>query len=343
MRVLDENLILLMSLALFQASKMYEDGVVSFERYVFSVRDIVGTDLLIESIGIGKGKRDLSDRRAKKPVKKRILHPEYSSLNTEQIIDLLNYQGDELNKPKLSEVFWEAVWPRLLARGWHSEKTINYAFQNSKRPSVFLPPGIQKFSRRALEKGVQYFESFKDVLDKVASEPELLEPDEAEPIPDSPVNSPVRQDDIQCRIVDVSFAHEEDGIVKTTKLRSMMSDTESDTEPTDHVQDSFSSCVSGETIQDYSNSPAATHDSDGGIVLHETLTNQPDHQLKDIDGADTDQEVVPNARNRVPTAKALEALSTGSMNPKKKKRDIEDETPRQVRAKTATDSGPTGN
>lgn len=343
MRVLDENLILLMSLALFQASKMYEDGVVSFERYVFSVRDIVGTDLLIESIGIGKGKRDLSDRRAKKPVKKRILHPEYSSLNTEQIIDLLNYQGDELNTPKLSEVFWEAVWPRLLARGWHSEKTINYAFQNSKRPSVFLPPGIQKFSRRALEKGVQYFESFKDVLDKVASEPELLEPDEAEPIPDSPVNSPVRQDDIQCRIVDVSFAHEEDGIVKTTKLRSMMSDTESDTEPTDHVQDSFSSCVSGETIQDYSNSPAATHDSDGGIVLHETLTNQPDHQLKDIDGADTDQEVVPNARNRVPTAKALEALSTGSMNPKKKKRDIEDETPRQVRAKTATDSGPTGN
>ncbi|XP_022872502.1 uncharacterized protein LOC111391502 [Olea europaea var. sylvestris] len=41
--------------------------------------------------------------------------------------------------------------------------------------SVFLIPGVRKFSRRKLVKGDQYFDSVSDVLSKVAKEPGLLE------------------------------------------------------------------------------------------------------------------------------------------------------------------------
>ncbi|KAI3787703.1 hypothetical protein L2E82_00050 [Cichorium intybus] len=295
--------------SLTQGSKMFEDGELSFETYVFSVRDIVGIDRLIESIGIGKGKRDLTSR-AKKPVEKKILPHEYSYLTTEQIVNLLNHDN-ELNKEKLSELFWEAVWPRLLARGWHSEQTTNYAFQSSKNTLVFLAPGITKFSRRGLHKGIQYFESFKDVLNKVASGPQLLE---LEPIHDRPVSPPTKQVHMQFTIVD--------GVVRKCELRSM-----SDIEPTD-MQESFSSGDSGETIQD-SNSPP---DSDGGepllpvepFVFHETVTNQPKLPNPMDAGANTDVDVALNGqrqstRKRLLTAKALEALATEYMKPKKKK------------------------
>lgn len=67
------------------------------------------------------------------------------------------------------------MWPRLLARGWHSEQPEN-GFSAGSRPSlVFLVPGVKRFSKRKLVKGDHYFDSVSDVLNKVASQPELLD------------------------------------------------------------------------------------------------------------------------------------------------------------------------
>ncbi|MBA0825821.1 hypothetical protein Goarm_010737, partial [Gossypium armourianum] len=91
-------------------------------------------------------------------------------------VDIINFlTGDfRLSKARCSDLFWEAVWPRLLARGWHSEQPKDQVFPGSKNSLVFLMPGVKKFSRR-LVKGNHYFDSVSDVLNKVASEPGLLE------------------------------------------------------------------------------------------------------------------------------------------------------------------------
>lgn len=138
--------------------------------------------MLIEAIGVGKGKKDLTGT-AMEPVKTNhvcSLQPEIpvgkacSSLTSADIIKFLT--GDfRLSKARSSDLFWEAVWPRLLARGWHSEQPKNHSFSNSKNTLVFLVPGVKKFSRRRLVKGDHYFDSLSDVLNKVASEPGLLE------------------------------------------------------------------------------------------------------------------------------------------------------------------------
>ncbi|RWW14491.1 hypothetical protein GW17_00021734 [Ensete ventricosum] len=94
-----------------------------------------------------------------------------SSLTSGDIIKILT--GDfRLSKAKSNDLFWEAVWPRLLARGWHSEQPKDVS---SKHALVFLIPGIKKFSRKKLVKGYHYFDSVSDVLNKVASDPSLLE------------------------------------------------------------------------------------------------------------------------------------------------------------------------
>ncbi|THU63339.1 hypothetical protein C4D60_Mb01t14730 [Musa balbisiana] len=97
-----------------------------------------------------------------------------SSLTSGDIIKFLT--GDfRLSKAKSNDLFWEAVWPRLLARGWHSEQPRDISFVASKHSLVFLIPGIKKFSRKKLVKGNHYFDSVSDVLNKVASDPTLLE------------------------------------------------------------------------------------------------------------------------------------------------------------------------
>jgi len=153
-----------------------------FEEYVFALKDAVGIDLLIAAVGIGKGKQDLTGT-AVEPTK--INHtfsvrPEIpigkacSSLTPADVIKFLT--GDfRLSKARSSDLFWEAVWPRLLAKGWHSEQPIDQVVSGSKQSLVFLVPGVKKFSRRKLIKGDHYFDSISDVLNKVASDPGLLE------------------------------------------------------------------------------------------------------------------------------------------------------------------------
>nr|XP_017225373.1 PREDICTED: uncharacterized protein LOC108201595 [Daucus carota subsp. sativus] len=110
------------------------------------------------AVAIGKGNRDLTSM-VRRPVR----------IPVAEIVKILTGRC-RLTKVQSSDLFWEAVWPRLLARGWHSEQPKN------KASLVFLPPCVEKFSRK-LVKGNHYFESFKDVLSKVGSEPELLQLD----------------------------------------------------------------------------------------------------------------------------------------------------------------------
>ena len=95
-------------------------------------------------------------------------------LEPSEIISFLT-SNFRLSKARVGNLFWEAVWPRLQARGWHLEepRCYNYVVA-SKNSLVFLVPGVKQFSRNLL-KGVQYFDSLSYVLDKVASNPELID------------------------------------------------------------------------------------------------------------------------------------------------------------------------
>ncbi|KAK8654316.1 hypothetical protein V6N13_128287 [Hibiscus sabdariffa] len=167
---------------LLEVSKTFGEGKVTFEEYIFAIKNTVGIGMLIEAVGIGKGKLDLTGN-AMEPVKVNHLvsfRPEIpvgkacSSLTSEEIIKFLT--GDfRLSKARSNDLFWEAVWPRLLARGWHSEQPKDQAFSGLKNSLVFLVPGVKKFSRRRLMKGDHYFDSVSDVLNRVAAEPGLLE------------------------------------------------------------------------------------------------------------------------------------------------------------------------
>ncbi|XP_052191265.1 uncharacterized protein LOC127800598 isoform X2 [Diospyros lotus] len=170
---------------LSEVSKTFGEGKMPLEEYVFTLKAIVGMNSLVEAVGIGKGKRDLTGITMEPPKSNHAvpLRPEIpigkacSSLTPEEIIKFLT--GDfRLSKARSNDLFWEAVWPRLLARGWHSEQPNDQSFTAaSKHSLVFLVPGVKKFSRRRLVKGNHYFDSVSDVLSKVASEPGLLELD----------------------------------------------------------------------------------------------------------------------------------------------------------------------
>ncbi|XP_019188534.1 PREDICTED: uncharacterized protein LOC109182793 isoform X1 [Ipomoea nil] len=166
---------------LTEISKLFGDGKMTLEEYVFSLKDKAGINNLIEAVALGKGKKDLTGTalestkanpslpvRAEVPIGKAC-----SSLTSSEIVKFLT--GDfRLSKARSNDLFWEAVWPRLLARGWHSEQPSDVVYSGAKQSLVFLVPGVKKFSRR-LEKGIHYFDSVTDVLNKVASEPGLLE------------------------------------------------------------------------------------------------------------------------------------------------------------------------
>ncbi|KAL5196925.1 hypothetical protein ABZP36_000437 [Zizania latifolia] len=165
---------------LLEVFKMFNDGISTFEQFILSLRSTVGAQVLVEAVGIGKGKYDLTgfaldpsrnhgiSNRAEIPIGKAC-----SLLSSGDIIKFLT--GDfRLSKAKSNDLFWEAVWPRLLARGWHSEQPKDSSLVG-KHALVFLIPGVKKFSRKKLVKGNHYFDSVSDVLSKVASEPRLLE------------------------------------------------------------------------------------------------------------------------------------------------------------------------
>ncbi|GLT28920.1 hypothetical protein SLA2020_038220 [Shorea laevis] len=162
-----------------EVSKTYAEGKMSFDDYFFSLKDIFGLRALVEAVGIGKGKADLISLAMESPKTNQAEIPSgkaCSSLTSSDIIRFLT--GDfRLSKARSHDIFWEAIWPRLLARGWHSEQPKYQWSVSSKHHLVFLIPGVKKFSRRKLVKGDHYFDSVTDILSKVASEPNLLELD----------------------------------------------------------------------------------------------------------------------------------------------------------------------
>ncbi|KAK4380017.1 hypothetical protein RND71_001879 [Anisodus tanguticus] len=165
--------------ALAEVSKAFGEGKILLEEYVFSLKGMIGVNMLIEAVGIGKGTYDLTRMALEPSRSNHAVRSEVpagkacSSLTTNEVIKFLT--GDyRLSKARSYDLFWEAIWPRLLARGWHSEmpKNLNYA-ANPKNALVFLMPDVKKFSRR-LVKGDHYFDSVTDVLGKVASDTKLL-------------------------------------------------------------------------------------------------------------------------------------------------------------------------
>ncbi|KAI8548004.1 hypothetical protein RHMOL_Rhmol07G0238600 [Rhododendron molle] len=167
---------------LVQVSKAFAEGRISLEDYIHTLKTLVGTLALIEAVRIGKGKEDLTNLSMEPTRNDQLfsIQPEipagkaWSSLTSSDIIKFLT--GDfRLSKARSNDIFWEAVWPRLLGRGWHSEQPKNYFCYGSKHQLVFLTPGVKKFSRRKLVKGDHYFDSVSDVLSKVASDPVLIE------------------------------------------------------------------------------------------------------------------------------------------------------------------------
>uniref|UniRef100_A0A8I6WT15 SANT domain-containing protein n=2 Tax=Hordeum vulgare subsp. vulgare TaxID=112509 RepID=A0A8I6WT15_HORVV len=165
---------------LLEVFKTFNEGTSDFEQFILCLRSTVGAQVLIEAVGIGKGKYDLTgfalDPSRKHAIPSRAEIPigkACSSLSSGEIIKYLT--GDfRLSKAKSNDLFWEAVWPRLLARGWHSQQPKD-SLLVGKHALVFLIPGVKKFSRKKLVKGNHYFDSVSDVLRKVASDPRLLE------------------------------------------------------------------------------------------------------------------------------------------------------------------------
>ncbi|KAH7573595.1 hypothetical protein JRO89_XS03G0178000 [Xanthoceras sorbifolium] len=169
--------------SLLEDTKAHGDGKMSLEEYVLGLRAKVGLNALVEAVGIGKGKQDLTGMAMEPPRSNQVvsIRPEIptgkacSALTPLEIINFLT-GGYRLSKARSNDLFWEAVWPRLLARGWHSEQPNNLGCAaGSKNSLVFLIPGVKKFSRRKLVKGNHYFDSISDVLSKVAEDPALLE------------------------------------------------------------------------------------------------------------------------------------------------------------------------
>ncbi|GAB2228958.1 hypothetical protein Droror1_Dr00023092 [Drosera rotundifolia] len=167
--------------SLQEVFKAFAEGRTSMEEYVSTLKAMVGLCTLIEAVGIGKGKDDLTTLvEASKATRGPTFCPELpsgsacSSLTCAEIIKFLT-GGFRLSKARSNDLFWEAVWPCLLAKGWQSEQPKNEGYKCSKNNLVFLVPGVKKFSRRKLVKGNHYFDSVSDVLNKIASKPELLE------------------------------------------------------------------------------------------------------------------------------------------------------------------------
>ncbi|KAK2364641.1 arginine-glutamic acid dipeptide repeat protein [Trifolium repens] len=167
---------------LVEISRNFGEGKMPFEEYVFALKDAVGIDFLIAAVAIGQGKHDLTGTALEPPKTNHIFSVRHeipagkacSSLTPADIIKILT-GNFRLSKARSSDLFWEAVWPRLLANGWRSEEPKDNYVSGTKQTLVFLVPGVKKFSRRKLEKGKQYFDSISDVLNKVSSNPKLLE------------------------------------------------------------------------------------------------------------------------------------------------------------------------
>ncbi|XP_057806026.1 uncharacterized protein LOC131020980 [Salvia miltiorrhiza] len=171
--------------ALLEVSKTFAEDKISLVEYVSSLKTTVGMDLIVEAVAVGSGRPDLTGMALEPLKSNHVTRSEIpagkacSALTTSEIIKFLS--GDyRLSKARSNDLFWEAVWPRLLARGWHSEQPQNQGYVAGSKCLVFLLPGVKKFSRRKLVKGDHYFDSVTDVLSKVAKDPGLIELDSEE-------------------------------------------------------------------------------------------------------------------------------------------------------------------
>ncbi|XP_010487100.1 PREDICTED: uncharacterized protein LOC104765121 [Camelina sativa] len=171
---------------LVNVSKSFAEGNITLEKYVNTVKNLVGLRLLVDAVAIGKEKEDLSIPTST-PMKTKPWFTvsskpssvpglgDYNSLTTAGIIKQLTGGCSRLSKARCNDIFWDAVWPRLLARGWRSEQPEEQGYLRSKDYIVFIVPGVEKFSRQKHVKGDHYFDSVSDILTKVVREPELLE------------------------------------------------------------------------------------------------------------------------------------------------------------------------
>ncbi|KAI5424295.1 hypothetical protein KIW84_030476 [Lathyrus oleraceus] len=181
---------------LSKASNSYVEGKSSLEKYISTMKSIVGLGVFAEAIGIGKENGVLTrlDLEPRKNSCEEFLAPAckaLSSLGPGDIIQSLA-GGCWLSKTRSNELFWEAVWPRLLARGWHSEQPKNQDYL------VFLIPGVEKFSWRKHLKGQHYFDSVRDVLSKVVAEPNIIVLKEEEVEEGGPNEDDFSDDHRQC-------------------------------------------------------------------------------------------------------------------------------------------------
>ncbi|XP_061360993.1 uncharacterized protein LOC133304922 [Gastrolobium bilobum] len=110
----------------------------------------VGLNPLVEAVGVGT-KKDLTGLTADSVKSTQALHvrlekpvgKDCSRLTPVEIINILT-GNFRLSKARSGDLFWEAVWPHLLARGWHSEKLgsdDNYVVAY-KHPLIFLVPRV---------------------------------------------------------------------------------------------------------------------------------------------------------------------------------------------------------
>ena len=73
-----------------------------------------------------------------------------------------------MSKARSNDFFWEAVWPYLLAGGWHSKQPKDQVFSGSKNSLVLLVFGVKKFLKKRLVKGNHYFDSTQMVENDIS-------------------------------------------------------------------------------------------------------------------------------------------------------------------------------
>ncbi|OVA15003.1 SANT domain [Macleaya cordata] len=310
-----------------EVSKAFGEGKILLEDYVSNLKATVGIETLIEAVGIGKGKQDLTG--IMDPVKTNQVIPvrqeipsgkECNSLTSGDIVKFLT--GDfRLSKARSNDLFWEAVWPRLLARGWHSEQPKNHGYVVNKNSLVFLIPSVKKFSRRRHVKGNHYFDSVSDVLNKVASDPTLLDVEVEAPRDNGsredyvwgpemksdqdvtsdhqrhcylrPRVSNCNSDLMKFTVVDTSLIHGE-GPFKLRELRTLPVETNNTSTP---------SSVSGETVGESSDEPMEDEQDSANLLLDhkkETSTKRPKKGTSDRVSTELSDSLVGGSKQSMP-------------------------------------------
>lgn len=159
-----------------QAATAFNAAKISLLDFVLKLKAVAGVDLLVQCVGVGFQKLDLSVVQVE-PCSSRVELPAgkaLSTLSSEGIVNIL--VGDiRISKMRARDLFWEAVWPRLLAHNWRSEEIGSHSLLGPKNTLIFFHSCALDVSEADLEKGVHYFDSVSEVLDLVASNPSLLE------------------------------------------------------------------------------------------------------------------------------------------------------------------------